>query len=82
MIKNAKQTLEWTRSKVLELSSEGRSQSDIARILQVSPATINTATRFLKQEAKVVRSAKREGLRWERATRSWNEGAKGMLGEK
>lgn len=53
LIKNAKQTLEWTRSKVLELSSEGRSQSDIARILQVSPATINTATRFLKQEAKV-----------------------------
>ena len=53
MIKNAKQTLEWRRSKVLELSSEGRSQSDIARILQVSPATINTDIQFLKQEAKV-----------------------------
>ena len=42
LIKNAKQSLEWRRSKVLELSSEGRSQSDISRILQVSPATINT----------------------------------------
>ena len=53
MIKNAKQTLKWRRNKVLELSSEGRSQSDIARILQVSPATINTDIQFLKQEAKV-----------------------------
>ena len=53
MIKNAKHTLEWRRSKVLELSSEGRSQSDIARILQVSHATINTDFQFLKQEAKV-----------------------------
>jgi sigma-70-like protein len=53
LIQNAKQTLEWRRSKVLELSSEGRSQSDIARILQISPATINTDIQFLKQEAKV-----------------------------
>ena len=53
LIKNAKQSLEWRRSKVLELSSEGRSQSDISRILQVSPATINTDILFLKQEAKV-----------------------------
>ena len=52
MIKNAKQALEWRRSKVLELSSEGRSQSDIASILQVSTATINTDIQFLKQEAK------------------------------
>ena len=53
LIKNAKQSLEWRRSKVLELSSEGRSQSDISRILQVSPATINTDILFLKQEAKM-----------------------------
>ena len=52
MIKNAKQTLEWRRSKVLELSSEGRSQSDISRILQVSVATINTDMHYLRQEAK------------------------------
>ena len=42
-MKNAKQTLEWRRSNVLELSNEGRSESDIARILQVSLATINPA---------------------------------------
>jgi len=52
LIKNAKQTLTWRRSKVLELSSEGRSQSDIARILQVSSATINTDIQYLRQEAK------------------------------
>jgi hypothetical protein len=52
LIKNAKQTLEWRRSNVLELSNEGRSESDIARILQVSVATINTDIQFLKQEAK------------------------------
>ena len=52
LIKNAKQTLEWHRSNVLELSNEGRSETDIARILQVSVATINTDIPFLKQEAK------------------------------
>jgi hypothetical protein len=52
LIRNAKQTLEWRRSKVLELSSEGRSQSEISRILQVSVATINTDMQYLKQEAK------------------------------
>ena len=52
MIKNAKQTLEWRRSKVLELSSEGRSQLEIARIMQVSTATINTDIQFLRREAK------------------------------
>ena len=51
MIKNAKQTLEWRRSNVLELSNEGRSESDIARILRVTVATINTDIQFLKQEA-------------------------------
>jgi len=52
LIRNAKQTLEWRRSKVLELSSEGRSQSEISRILQVSVATINTDMQYLRQEAK------------------------------
>lgn len=52
MIKHAKQTLEWRRSKILELSSEGRNQSEIARILQVSTATINIDIQFLRKEAK------------------------------
>ncbi len=37
---------------MLELSSEGRSQADISRILKVSVATINTDIQYLKQEAK------------------------------
>jgi hypothetical protein len=52
LIRNAKQPIEWRRSKVLELSSEGRSQSEISRILQVSTATINTDIQYLRQEAK------------------------------
>lgn len=52
MIRNAKETLQWRRSKVLELSSEGRNQSEISRILQVSVATINTDIQYLRQEAK------------------------------
>jgi hypothetical protein len=52
MIRNAKRTVEWRRSKVLELSSEGRSQLEIARIMQVSTATINTDIRFLRIQAK------------------------------
>ena len=44
--------MEWRRSKVLELSSEGHSQLEIARIMQVSPATINTDIRFLRIQAK------------------------------
>ena len=49
---NAKQTVKWRRSKVLELSSEGRSQSEIARIMQVSSATISMDIQFLRREAK------------------------------
>jgi DNA-binding NarL/FixJ family response regulator len=41
LFKNAKETLQWRRSKVLKLSSEGRSQSQIAKILQVSLDTVN-----------------------------------------
>ena len=44
--------MEWRRSKVLELSSESRSQLEIARIMQVSTATINTDIRFLRIQAK------------------------------
>jgi len=31
LIKNAKQTIEWRRNKILELSNKGRNQSDINR---------------------------------------------------
>ena len=44
--------MEWRRSKVLELSSEGRSQSEIARIMQISSATVSMDIQFLRREAK------------------------------
>lgn len=44
-------SLEWRRSKVLELSSQGHSQPEIARILQVSQPTINRDITYLRQKA-------------------------------
>ena len=43
--------LQWRRSKVLELSSEGRSQPQIASILQVSLGTVNRDLQHLKRSA-------------------------------
>ena len=44
-------SLEWRRSKVLELSSQGHNQSEIAKIMQVGISTINRDTIFLRQQA-------------------------------
>ena len=44
--------IEWRRSKVLELDSQGHSQPEIARILQVSLGTVNKDLSYLKQESK------------------------------
>jgi hypothetical protein len=44
--------LQWRRHKVLELSSQGRSQPAIAKILQVGLATVNRDLQYLRQEAK------------------------------
>ena len=46
-----KESIEWRRSKVLELSSKGFTQIDIARILQVSQATISLDLQYLKCQA-------------------------------
>jgi predicted transcriptional regulator len=43
---------EWRRSKVMELSSQGYSQSDIAKILQISQLTISRDFQYLKQLAR------------------------------
>jgi hypothetical protein len=45
-------SLEWRRSKVLELSSQGYNQSEISRILQISQPTINRDITYLRQQAK------------------------------
>jgi hypothetical protein len=43
--------LKWRRSKVLELSSQGHSQPEISRILQVSLGTVNNDLSYLRQQA-------------------------------
>jgi hypothetical protein len=42
----------WRRSKVAELDSQGHSQPEIARILQVSIGTVNRDLSILRQQAK------------------------------
>ena len=44
--------LEWRCNKVLELSSQGHSQPEIATILQVGLGTVNRDLSFLRQQAK------------------------------
>jgi Trp operon repressor len=44
--------LGWRRSKVLELSSQGHSQPEIADTLQVSVGTVNRDLSYLKEQAK------------------------------
>jgi predicted transcriptional regulator len=45
-------SIEWRRSKVQELSSQGYSQSEISRILQISQPTINRDITYPRQQAK------------------------------
>jgi Trp operon repressor len=44
--------IDWRRSKVQELSSQGYSQRDIAQMLQVSNGTVNKDLFILRQRAK------------------------------
>jgi predicted transcriptional regulator len=45
-------SIEWRRSKVQELASQGYNQSEISRILQISQPTINRDITYLRQQAK------------------------------
>jgi len=45
-------SIEWRRSKVQELSSQGYNQSEISRILQISQPTINRDLAYLQNQAK------------------------------
>jgi DNA-binding transcriptional regulator LsrR (DeoR family) len=45
-------SVEWRRSKVQELASQGYNQSKISRILQISQPTINRDLAYLRQQAK------------------------------
>ena len=42
---------EWRRSKVLELSSQGHSEREIASILQMHPTTVHRDLAFLRKQA-------------------------------
>ena len=45
-------SVEWRRSKVQELSSQGYNQSEISRMLQISQPTINRDISYLRLQAK------------------------------
>jgi hypothetical protein len=49
---NNNSSIEWRRSKVLELASHGHNQSEISRILQISQPTINRDTAYLRNQAR------------------------------
>jgi predicted transcriptional regulator len=51
-LSSAVNSLEWRRSKVQELASQGYNQSEISRILQISQPTINRDITYLRQQAK------------------------------
>jgi transposase len=44
--------IQWRRSKVAELDSQGHSQPEMASILQVSIGTVNRDLSYLRQQAK------------------------------
>jgi predicted transcriptional regulator len=46
--------LEWRRSKVQELASQGYNQSEISRILQISQPTINRDITYLDSKQKKI----------------------------
>ena len=50
--KSQQQQIEWRRDRVLELSSQGFTQSDIATVLQVDKSIISRDMAHLKQEAR------------------------------
>jgi hypothetical protein len=52
-VESSQTQIEWRRSKVAELDSQGHSQPEIARILQVSIGTVNRDLSFLRQQAKL-----------------------------
>ena len=45
-------SIQWRRDKVLELSSQGHSQRDISKILQISVGTVNRDLSYLRQQSR------------------------------
>ena len=51
-VESSQMQIEWRRSKVAELDSQGHSQPEISRILHVSIGTVNRDLSILRQQAK------------------------------
>ena len=51
MTSETKQQLDWRRSKVLELSSQGYSEREIAEVLKVNDTAVHRDLVFLRQQA-------------------------------
>jgi predicted transcriptional regulator len=51
--KNTDKQIQWRRTKVLELSSQGNTQSDIAKTLHVGEATVSKEISSLRQQAQL-----------------------------
>ena len=51
--RNTDKQIQWRRTKVLELSSQGNTQSDIAKTLHVGEATISRDISYLRQQAQL-----------------------------
>jgi predicted transcriptional regulator len=51
--KNTDKQIQWRRTKVLELSSQGNTQSDIAKTLHVGEATVSRDISSLRQQAQI-----------------------------
>jgi hypothetical protein len=50
--KTKSEEIEWRRSKILELKSQGLDQGQMAQVLQVSPTTITFDLQYLRKEAR------------------------------
>ncbi len=50
--KNRSRMIQWRRNKVLELSSQGQNQTEIADILKISEPTVSRDLSYLKDQAK------------------------------
>ena len=49
------QQIEWRRTRVLELSSEGYSRSEICQKLQLDRVTVHRDIQFLRQQVNIIK---------------------------
>jgi transcriptional regulator len=49
--KTKAEMINWRRNKIIELKAQGLDQTEIARFLQVSPATITYDLKYMRKEA-------------------------------